>query len=112
MITSVNVYINASPSANLSGLQIAALFITTYCTFLPFDELAKLCCRDVNFHNLDYVKISIVSSETDLYRDGSSVLLARTGTVTCPYTILSRYFHLASLNCNSSDFVFHSLVYN
>ena len=56
--------------------------------------------------------VSIVSSKTDHYRDGSSVLLARTGTVTCPYTILSRYFHLASLNCNSSDFVFHSLVYN
>jgi len=57
-------------------------------------------------HNLDYVKIIIDSSKTDLYRDGSSVLLARAGTVTCPYTILSRYFHLAALNCNSSDFVF------
>ena len=45
-------------------------------------------------------------------RDGSSVLLARTGTVNCPYTILSRYFHLAALNCNSSDFVFRNLVYH
>lgn len=102
----------ASPSANLSSLRIAALFITAYCAFLRFDELAKLRCCDVNFHNLDYVKISIVSSKTDVYRDGSSVLLARTGTVTCPYTILSRYFHLAALNCNSSDFVFRSLVYH
>ena len=57
----------ASPSANLSSLRIAALFITAYCAFLRFDELAKLrCC--------DYVKISIVSSKTDVYRDGSSVL--------------------------------------
>lgn len=91
----------ASPSANLSSLRIADLFITAYCAFLRFDELAKLRCCDVNFHNLDYVKISI-NSKTDVYRDGSSVLLARTGTVTCPYTILSRYFHLAALNCNSS----------
>ena len=47
-----------------------------------------------------------------MYRDGSSVLLARTGTVTCLYTILSRYFHLAVLNCYSSDFVFRNLVYH
>ena len=79
----------ASPSANLSSLRIAALFITAYCAFLRFDELAKLCCCDVNFNNSDYVKITIASSETDVYRDGSSVLLARTGTVNCPYTILS-----------------------
>jgi len=53
----------ASPPANLSSLRIAALFITAYCAFLSFDELAKLRCCDVNFHNLDYVKISIVSSK-------------------------------------------------
>ena len=37
----------ASPSANLSSLRIAALFITAYCAFLRFDELAKLSCCDV-----------------------------------------------------------------
>ena len=100
----------ASPSANLSSLRIAALFITAYCAFLRFDELAKLRCCDVNFHNSDYVKITIV--RTDVYRDGSSVVLARTRTVTCPYTILSRYFQLAALNCYSSDFVFGNLVYH
>ena len=95
-----------SPSTNLSSLRIATLFITAYCAFLRFDELAKLRCCDVNFHNSDYVKITITSRKADVYKDGtSSVLLARTGTVTCPYTILSRYFHLAALNCNSNDFV-------
>ena len=52
----------ASPSANLSSLRIAALFITAFCTFLRFYELAKLRCCDVNFHNLEYVKITIASS--------------------------------------------------
>ena len=69
----------ASPSANLSSLRSAALFITTYCAFLLFDELVELRGWDVNFHNLDYVKISIVSIKTAVYRDGS-----RTGSVTCP----------------------------
>ena len=91
----------ASPSANLSGLLIAALFITAYCAFLRFEKLAKWCCCDVNFHSSDYVKITIASGKTDVYSDGSSVLLARTGTVTCP-----------CLNCNSSDFVFRNLVYH
>ena len=38
--------------------------------------------------------------------------MARKGTVTCLYTVLSRYFHLVALNCNSSDFVFRNLVYH
>ena len=61
---------------------------------------------------MEYVRITFASSKTDVYRDGSSVLLARSGTVTCPYTILSRYFHLAALNFNSTDFVFRNLVYH
>ena len=81
-------------------------------SILRFDELAKLRCCDVNFHNLEYVKITIASSKTDVYRDDSSVVLARSGTLTCPYTILSRYVHLAALNCNSTDFVFRNLVYH
>ena len=36
--------------------------------------------------------------------------MARSGTVTLPYTILPRYFHLAALNCNSTDFVSRNLV--
>lgn len=102
----------ASPSANLSSLRTAALFITAYCAFLRFDELAKLRCCDLVFHSLDYVKINITSSKTDVYRDGSSVLLVRTGTVACPNTILSRYFHLTCLNHNSSDFLFRNVVYH
>ena len=84
-------YASAS-SANLSRLRIAALLITYY-AFSRFDELAKLRCCDANFHNLDYVKTNITSSKADIYRDGSSVLLAWTGT----NKILSRYFHLARL---------------
>jgi len=67
----------ASPSANLASLRIAALFIIAYCAFLRFDEPAKLRCCDVNFYNLDYVKIIITNRKTDADKDGSSVLLAR-----------------------------------
>ena len=38
--------------------------------------------------------------------------MARSGTITLPYTILPHYFHLAALNCNSTDFVSHNLVYH
>ena len=73
--------------------------------------VANLRCCNANFHNLEFVKITIASSKSEVYGDGSSGPLARSGTVTFPYTILSRYFHLAALNCNSTDFVFRSLVY-
>ena len=61
----------ASSSANLSSLRIVALSIAAYCAFLRFDELAKLHCCDVDFNNSDYVKFTIASSKTDVYRDGS-----------------------------------------
>lgn len=78
---------------------MVALFNAAYCAFLRPDELAKSRCCNVNFHNLGYVKIDYkcTSSKTDVYRDGFA------GTVPCPYTILSRYFHLAVLIQNSSD---------
>ena len=45
----------------LSSLRIAALFITAYCAFLRYDELAKLRCCVVNFNISDYVKITILT---------------------------------------------------
>ena len=60
------------PTANLSCLRITALFVTAFCAFYV-DELAKLRCCDVNFHNLEYVKITI-ASKTDVYMYPGMVL--------------------------------------
>ena len=51
----------ASSSANMSSLRIATLFVTVYCTFLRFDELAKLRCCDVNFHNFGWIMLKLIN---------------------------------------------------
>ena len=74
-----------SPSGNLSRLRTVALLLLLIVHFYAL-------MSDVNFHNSGYVKITLASSRTDAYTDSSSVLLAKTGNVSFPYTILSRYF--------------------
>ena len=51
--------------------------------FSRYDELAKLRCCDVTF-TPPSMSIYIASSKTDQYRQGDRVLVARTGSQTCP----------------------------
>ena len=60
---------------------------------LRFDELAKLRCCDITFTE-SAMSVHIASSKTDQYRQGDTVLVARTGNATCPVAMLE---HLAVL---------------
>ena len=80
----------AGPDANLSDLCLATICVTAYTAFLRYNELASLRCRDVSFCN-SFVKIYVYKSKTDVYKDGTYVLLAKTGHVSCPFNLLCRY---------------------
>ena len=72
--------------------------MTAYPAFLCFNELAYIHCRDVKFVDNQYVELFIAKSKTDVYRNGSTVVLARTGHITCPFDILSRYAQVAKID--------------
>ena len=44
----------------------------------------------------------VYKSETNVYRDGAYVLLAKTGYVSCPFNLLRRYVSAAKLGLLSS----------
>ena len=48
-----------------------------------------------------FVKIYVYKNETDVYRDGGYVLLAKTGYVSCPFNLLRRYISAANLDLPS-----------
>ena len=65
--------------------------------FLRCEELLKLVCADVQF-NQERLVMSIKSSKTDHFREGASLVVARTGARTCPVEIMERYFRMGHLS--------------
>ena len=99
----------ASANANLSDLRTAAICVTAFAGFLRFNELGNLHCCDVNFCKDKYVELFIAKSKTDIYRNGNVVMLAKTGHITCPYTLLNRNIQAAGIDFSSNLTFFRSL---
>ena len=72
------------------------------------DELIRLKCKDITF-NAESMVIRIVSSKTDQYRDGSSLVIARTGELTCPVGMMEKYFRMGDLENTPKECVFRGI---
>lgn len=81
---------------------------------LRFSVVSGLRCCDLKFiqqHDATFVQLKILKSKTDVYRDGSTVLLAHNGWSTCPYSILQWYVDTAKLQLSSTHPLFSQLQY-
>ena len=95
---------------DLYNCRSLCMFLLAYAGFFRFQELSHIRMSDISFHNT-HIEILVPSSKTDIYRQGNSVVIAKTNTETCPVAFLHRYISLADLS-NSTDFIFRSLSYN
>ena len=71
---------------SLSDVRLLVLCLVAFagfmhCGFMHCDELLKLQCSDIAF-GTESMTINITSSKTDQYREGSSLVVDRTGTPT------------------------------
>ena len=98
----------AGPTPSLSDVRLLAVCLVAFAGFLRCDELIKLKCKDVSFNEQGMV-INIVSSKTDQYREGASLVIARTGTPTCPVSMMQKYCCMAGLS-HTSDNLFRAIV--
>ena len=96
-------------SPALSDVRLAASCLLAFAGFLRFDELTKLRCCDVVFGKTS-MSVRIIASKTDQYRQGDSIIVARTGTKTCPVAMMERYFLMGSLAQSSSLPVFRGIT--
>jgi hypothetical protein len=92
----------------LKDLRIASMCLICYSGLLRFSELINLRRSDITFF-LSYIKLFLVKSKTDIYREGRDVLVAKTGLPTCPVNMLNRYLNLASIENTSQEFIFSPL---
>ena len=100
----------AGPEPSLSEVRLLAVCLLAFAGFLRCDELLKLECADVVF-NVEGLVLCIRSSKTDQFREGASLVVARTGTCTCPVEMMERYFRMGHLSMGSHDRVFRAVVH-
>ena len=107
MLSALVSSLSANPS--LFDVRLVAACLLAFSAFLRYDELAKLRCCDVTF-TPQSMSIYIASSKTDQYRQGGRVLVVRTGSQTCPVTMLERYYSMVSLSQQSKLRLFRGIV--
>ena len=75
-------------SPKLSDIRLVAAALLAFSAFLRFDELSKLRCYDISFAD-SVLSVHVSSSKTDQFRQGDTVVIARTGNITCPSEVLA-----------------------
>lgn len=82
------------------------MILLSFVTFLCYNELRNLKCCDIKIFD-DYLSICINKSETDQYRQGNEVLVAKGFTASaCPVNMMHKYVTLPEVSLSSTDFLF------
>jgi len=95
----------------LASLRLAAACLLTFAGFLRFNELAEVKLCDLAVGS-DHLKLYICHSKTDQFRQGKEVVIARTGTCTCPVAMLEAYMAKGNIqpDATSTKKVFRPIV--
>ena len=99
----------AGPDPSLTEIRLLAVCLLAFAGFMRCDELVKLKSDDINF-NSESMVVRVQSSKTDQYREGASLVIARTGLPTCPVAMMERYFHRGELESTHKGFVFRGVT--
>lgn len=94
--------------ASLADVRGLCICLLGYAGFLRHDEIVKLCFSDVSFKH-EHVELMIRSSKTDKYRDGATVVIARTGSPVCPVAMLRRYIGMTKEPAGSRKHLFRPI---
>ena len=99
----------AGPAPSLTEVRLLAVCLVAYAGFMRCDELLKLRGSDVTF-NAEGMVVKIESSKTDQYREGASLVIARTGQVTCPVAMMECYCRMGEVDHTSQAKLFRGIA--
>lgn len=100
---------NARNDSRLANIRLATVCLLAFAGFLRFNELANIRPCDLQF-NPKHMTIAIPRSKTDQLRQGSEVVIARTGSDTCPVAMLEEYISRGNIDLTSQLYLFHPIV--
>ena len=104
------VHVYGKNNNNLNDIRICCMCLISFAGFLRFSELVNLKRTDIQFFD-SHVSLFIEKSKTDVYRDGTHVLISRTHNATCPVAMLEKYLLLSQVSETSDEFLFRSLSF-
>jgi integrase len=96
-------------NASLADIRTLAICMLGFAGFFRYNEIANLKGSDVSILS-DHMEIFVEASKTDQYRDGARVVIARTGSSTCPVGMLERYLDMAGVSCADDRLLFRGLT--
>lgn len=88
--------------ANVYKLRTICAILVGYAGFLRSQELLAIRRCDIYFEPC-YMSIFIEKSKTDIYRDGSWVIIAKTGNKLCPVVNMLKYIGLLDFDSEYSE---------
>jgi len=97
-------------SNNLMIVRNLGIIALSFAGILHFDKLSSLKCNVVTVHD-QFLKLKIVHSKTDQYRQGNKVLISKGNTLACPISFFRHYVSLSKLDM-SSDFHLFRPIYS
>lgn len=97
-------------SDSLQDIRLCCMCLIAYAGFLRFSELINLKRSNICIFD-SHVSLFIERSKTDVYKEGSTVVISRTPNDTCPVAMLERYLRKANIMPSSEEFIFRSLLY-
>jgi hypothetical protein len=74
-------------------------------------ELANIKWCDITIQDA-FLSIVIPRSKTDQFRQGSTVVVAKTRNVTCPYAMLLRFASMAQAELSAYEYIFGKLTFH
>ena len=92
---------HGAEEASLKDLRIAAISSLGFAGFFRFNELANIQPNHLTFYD-GFLKIFVPQSQTDVYREGNCVYIAKLESNYCPVSMLRRYIEAANLDLSAS----------
>lgn len=94
---------------DLKAMRTLTIALLSFAGFLRYDELAAIRRNHIKFVNV-YFKLFIPSSKTDQHNVGETVMISRTGNITCPFEVLAEYLALAKLAKEDKCCIFRAIT--
>ena len=103
------VVVDKNKNSTLSNIRLATACLLAFASFLRFDELVQLRPFDTEIDK-SMAKLRIRQSKTNQIHKGDEVLIARTGSHTCPVTMLERFMAKAGISSTSKQFLLRAIT--
>lgn len=103
-----NIVEDATKSDSLADIRLATACLLSFAGFLRFSELVNLRPCDIKIQGT-VMTLHLPRSKTDQLRKGEELVIAKTGNITCPVSMLELYMRRTHTSWEDQRFLFRPI---